>query len=126
MTLSSLGQELLQNFDTLNKDVIDVLTQDIIRSQSWAAKEFRSYDIKSAVPKIIYGKKHFENESIDYVKSIWLNIGVRLLPLDPQKSLSLDNYCLTSLDIRKVMCRVWKRFHCTREYESALAHYQME
>ena len=77
VTLSSLGQELLQNFDTLNKDVIDVLTQDIIRSQSWAAKEFRSYDIKSTVPKIIYGKKHFENESIDYVKSLWLNMGFK-------------------------------------------------
>jgi hypothetical protein len=58
--------------------------------------------------------------------SIPMNTGVRLLPLDPKKPLSLDNYCLTSLDIRKVMCRVWKRFHCTSEYESALAHYQME
>ena len=77
VTLSPLGQDLLQNFDTLNKDVIDVLTQDIIRSQSWTAKEFRSYDIKSAVPRVNYGKKHFENESIDYVKSIWMNMGFK-------------------------------------------------
>ena len=76
-TISSLGQELLQNFDSINKDVIDVLTQDIIRSRSWSNKEFRSYDIKSQVPKIIYGKKHFENESIDYVKSVWLNMGFK-------------------------------------------------
>lgn len=77
VTISSLGQELLQNFDSLNKDVIDVLTQDIIRSNSWSNKEFRSYDIKSPVPKIIYGKKHFENEAIDYVKSVWLNMGFK-------------------------------------------------
>jgi len=76
-TVSSLGQELLQNFDSINKDVIDVLTQDIIRSKSWTNREFRSYDIKSQVPKIIYGKKHFENEAIDYVKSVWLNMGFK-------------------------------------------------
>ena len=58
--------------------------------------------------------------------SIPMNTGVRLLPLDPNKPLSLENYCLTSLAIRKVMCRVWKQFHCTSEYESALGHYQME
>ena len=77
VTISTLGQELLQNFDSINKAVIDVLTQDIIRNKSWTSKEFRSYDIKSAVPKITYGKKHFENEAIDYVKSIWLNLGFK-------------------------------------------------
>ncbi|HYD03256.1 MAG TPA: phenylalanine--tRNA ligase subunit alpha [Alphaproteobacteria bacterium] len=77
VTLSKDGFELLQNFDTLSKDVIDTLTQDIIRSKSWNGKEFRSYDIKSNVPKISYGKKHFENEAIDYVKSIWMNLGFK-------------------------------------------------
>ena len=52
--------------------------------------------------------------------AIPVDTGVRLVPLDPKKPLSLDNYCLTSLAIRKVMCRVWKRFHCTKEYESAM------
>ncbi|MGV8086273.1 MAG: phenylalanine--tRNA ligase subunit alpha [Candidatus Woesearchaeota archaeon] len=77
VTISALGNELLQNFDSIDKDVIDGLTQDIIRNRSWTTKEFRSYDIKSQVPKITYGKKHFENESIDYVKSIWLNLGFK-------------------------------------------------
>jgi phenylalanyl-tRNA synthetase alpha chain len=77
VTLSALGFELLNNVPDLNKDVIDVLTQDIIRNKSWNNKEFRSYDIKSAVPKVNYGKKHFENEAIDYAKSIWLNMGFK-------------------------------------------------
>lgn len=77
ITLTPIGQELLKNFDSINKDVIDTLTQDILKSKSWSGKEFRSYDLKSAVPKINYGKKHFENEAIDYVKSIWLNLGFR-------------------------------------------------
>ena len=51
---------------------------------------------------------------------------VRLLLLDPKKPLSLDNYVLTTLAIRQVMCRVWKRSHCTREYASVLSHYQNE
>jgi hypothetical protein len=58
--------------------------------------------------------------------AVHVNTGVRLLPLDPKKALSLDNYCLTSLAIRKVMCRVWKQFCCTSEYESALGHCQTE
>ena len=57
--------------------------------------------------------------------NIPMNTGVRLLPLDPKKPLSLDNCCLTSLAIRKVTSRVWKQFHCTREYDSALGHYQV-
>jgi phenylalanyl-tRNA synthetase alpha chain len=77
VTLSKDGFELLQNFDSINKNVIDSLTQDIIKSRSWNGKEFRSYDLKSQVPKIVYGKKHFENEAIDYVKSIWMNLGFK-------------------------------------------------
>jgi phenylalanyl-tRNA synthetase alpha chain len=77
VTISVLGNELLHNFGSITADVIDVLTQEIIRNKSWNNKEFRSYDIKSQVPKIIYGKKHFENESIDYVKSVWLNLGFK-------------------------------------------------
>lgn len=77
ITLTSLGQSVVQNTGSLNKDVIDSLTQDIIRNKSWINKEFRSYDVKAQVPKITYGKKHFENEAIDYIKSIWLNLGFR-------------------------------------------------
>lgn len=51
-----------------------------------------------------------------------MNTAVRLLPLDPTKPLSLENCFLASLAIRKVACRVWKQFHCTSEYASALSH----
>lgn len=51
--------------------------------------------------------------------------GVRLLPLDPKEPLSEKNYCLTSLDARKVMCRIWKRFHCESEYRKTLEHYKI-
>ena len=75
VSLTQIGNELLQNADTMNKDVIDTLTQDVIKSKVWADKDFRTYDVKTQVPRINYGKKHFENEAVDYIKSIWLNLG---------------------------------------------------
>jgi len=75
VSLTALGQELIQSSASLNKEVIDSLTQEVIKNKSWLNKEFRTYDIKTPVPKINYGKKHFENEAIEYIKSIWLNLG---------------------------------------------------
>lgn len=77
ITLTQLGIEVVSNAGALGKDVIDSLTQDIIRSKAWLNKEFRQYDVKSQVPKINYGKKHFENEAIEYIKTIWLNLGFK-------------------------------------------------
>ena len=54
-----------------------------------------------------------------------IGTGARLIPFDPKKPLSLDNFILASLAIRKVMCRVWRQFHCTSEYNRALSHYQV-
>ncbi|MGV8151046.1 MAG: phenylalanine--tRNA ligase subunit alpha [Candidatus Woesearchaeota archaeon] len=76
-TLTQLGQQITNTSTTLNKEVIDSLNQDIIRNKSWLNKEFRSYDIKSQVPKITYGKKHFETEAIEYIRSIWTNLGFK-------------------------------------------------
>lgn len=44
----------------------------------------------------------------------------RLLPLDPTKPLSVDNYHVASLGTRKLMCRVWKGLGCAREYAKVL------
>jgi phenylalanyl-tRNA synthetase alpha chain len=75
--LTSIGIELLNNAENLQKITIDTLTPDIIKNKSWLNKEFRSYDMKGQVPRINYGRQHFENEAIDYIKSIWLNLGFK-------------------------------------------------
>lgn len=49
-----------------------------------------------------------------------ISTNVRLLPLEPKRPLSMGNFILASLAIRKVMCRVWKQFECTTEYGRAL------
>ncbi|GIU69337.1 MAG: phenylalanine--tRNA ligase subunit alpha [Candidatus Woesearchaeota archaeon] len=78
VNLTSLGQAVINSSaKVLEKEVIDSLTQEIIKTKGWMNKEFRRYDINSQVPKIAYGKKHFENEAIEYIKSIWLNLGFK-------------------------------------------------
>lgn len=76
LTLTPLGKEVLNLLgSSINQDVIESLSQDIIKSRSWQGKDFRTYDLSSPLPRMSYGKKHFENESIEYVKKIWLELG---------------------------------------------------
>jgi len=72
--LTQLGQDLI-NSEVLDKDVVDKITQPILKDKSWKDKEFRSYDVKINVPKINYGKRHFVNQPIIYMKKIWTDLG---------------------------------------------------
>ncbi len=75
-TLTDLGRQVLESVGASDgKDVIDSLTADMIRSKSWMGKTFRNYDLNAPVPRSNYGKIHFENESVSYAKSIWLEMG---------------------------------------------------
>jgi phenylalanyl-tRNA synthetase alpha chain len=75
--LTELGSRILRSFSTQNKDVIESLTPELLKSKMWQGKDFRTYDLKASVPRMNYGKKHFENEAIDYVKSIWVSLGFK-------------------------------------------------
>ena len=72
--LKKLGQELIKE-DISKIEVIDRVTPQILREKSWKDKEFRPYDVKINVPKIDYGKRHFVNQSISYMKRIWTDLG---------------------------------------------------
>jgi len=73
--LTSLGKNLPRS--GVKSDLIESLTPKIIASESWKGKKFRRYDILSSVPKIYGGKKHFVNQSIDYAKKIWVELGFK-------------------------------------------------
>lgn len=75
--LTPAGNEVVQSALNFTEDVIDSVTRDIIKNKSWSTKEFRTYDMNASVPRINYGKAHFENEAIDYMKSIWLSLGFK-------------------------------------------------
>jgi len=75
-TTTNLGDILLkQNFKI--KEMIEILTPDLIKNKLWKGKKFRRYDIISPVPKISGGKRHFVNQSTDYARKIWTDMGFK-------------------------------------------------
>jgi len=54
---------------------IEKLSPEILKSGLWKKMKFRPYDIHANVPLLNIGKEHFVNETIDYLKSIWVSLG---------------------------------------------------
>jgi phenylalanyl-tRNA synthetase alpha chain len=73
--LTALGKEIVK--EDLGDNLIEQLTPKMINSETWKGKKFRRYDIVSPVPRIYGGKRHFVNQSIDYGKRIWLDMGFK-------------------------------------------------
>ncbi len=70
--LTKLGESLAGK--EIKVDLIEEVTPEIIKD--WKrGKKFRKYDLESNVPKINGGKKHFVNQSIEYAKKIWTDLG---------------------------------------------------
>ena len=74
--LTELGKKIIEQ-KIEEKNIIDRLTPEIIKSSSWKNKKLRSYDVKINVPDISGGKIHFVNQAIQYVKRIWLDMGFK-------------------------------------------------
>ncbi len=75
--LTELGEKLMKQNPASSKDMIELITPNLIKSNGWKGKKFRRYDIESPVPKISGGKKHFVNQATDYAKRIWLEMGFK-------------------------------------------------
>jgi phenylalanyl-tRNA synthetase alpha chain len=75
--LTEIGKELVKEDLSKLKDLIETLTPEMILKESWKGKRFRKYDIKSPVPAISGGKRHFVNQAIDYARKIWTELGFK-------------------------------------------------
>ncbi|VVB78945.1 Phenylalanine--tRNA ligase alpha subunit [uncultured archaeon] len=75
-SITKLGEQLVKN-DFSHSNMIEGVTPALIKSEAWHGKKFRRYDITSPVPKIYGGKRHFVNQSTDYAKNIWLEMGFK-------------------------------------------------
>jgi len=75
ISLTELGKELAGK--EINVDLIEEITPEIIRY--WKrGRKFRKYDIRTKAPRPLNGgKKHFVNQSIEYAKRIWLDMGFK-------------------------------------------------
>lgn len=73
--VTNFGEQILSQSGKIEKDLIEKLTPEMIKTGSWKGKKFRRYDITSPLPKISGGKRHFVNQAIDYARKIWLELG---------------------------------------------------
>ena len=72
--VTNLGKQVSKvKLDT--SELIEAVTSKLIKTGKWKNKKFRKYDITSQVPKIDGGKRYFVNQSIEYGKKIWLEMG---------------------------------------------------
>jgi phenylalanyl-tRNA synthetase alpha chain len=56
-------------------EMIEKLTPTIIKSGEWQKKKFRRYDVSVNVPQIYGGRIHYVDQSVRYIKKIWLELG---------------------------------------------------
>jgi phenylalanyl-tRNA synthetase alpha chain len=73
--LTAVGKELLK--EKIDVDYIEKLTPTILKTGLWKKRKFRQYDVEINVPKIHGGKRHFVNQSIDYIKKVWMDLGFK-------------------------------------------------
>ncbi|MCM2324918.1 MAG: phenylalanine--tRNA ligase subunit alpha [Candidatus Woesearchaeota archaeon] len=73
--LTSAGKKI--DLNKLNEEVIDKLDSKMLKEGSYKGKDFRHYDVEINVPAISGGRRHFVNQVIEYIKSIWLELGFR-------------------------------------------------
>jgi phenylalanyl-tRNA synthetase alpha chain len=75
ITLTKLGEKISSM--KLDEDLIEQVTSKLINSQGWKGKKFRRYDLSSQSSKLYGGKTHFVNQSVEYGKRIWLDMGFK-------------------------------------------------
>ncbi len=74
--LTDLGKKIKEK-NISSSGFVDSLTPEMLRTGAWKKKRFRAYDIRADVPKISGGKRHFINQTIEYIKRVWLDMGFR-------------------------------------------------
>ena len=75
-SLTDVGKKLAQASGKLG-EVIDHVTPQLLASGSWRGKSFRRFDVAASVPRMSGGRPHIVSETMEYVKSIWLEMGFK-------------------------------------------------
>ena len=75
ISLTKIGEDLQKL--KISSDVVDKLSSKDLKSGSWKKKDFRRYDVEINVPLVSGGKRHFTLQAVEYIKSIWLELGFK-------------------------------------------------
>lgn len=69
------GKKIMK-LDIRPVELIEQITPELLKSEkNWKGKKFRRYDVSSPLPKIYGGKRHFVNQSMDYARKVWSEMG---------------------------------------------------
>ena len=75
--ITNMGKEII-NSKIKGPELLEQLTPETLKKDSlWKGKKFRRYDVLSPLPSISGGKRHFVNQSIDYARGIWTDMGFK-------------------------------------------------
>jgi len=79
VNITKQGKDLVSKHkdEISNFDLIERIDEQVIQKKLWQKKEIRAYDVTINVPSISGGRKHFVNQSIEYIKRIWLDLGFK-------------------------------------------------
>ncbi len=72
--LTELGVQLAKQ-KLQNIDFIESLTPELLKSQGWKSKKFRTYDVAINVPQIFAGRKQEYRKFLDEVRNKFLSLG---------------------------------------------------
>jgi len=73
--IKEVGREIIKQDLSKYDNMVEEVTPEIIKKDSWRGKTFRRYDVSSQVPRIYGGKRHFVNQSISYARNVWSEMG---------------------------------------------------
>jgi phenylalanyl-tRNA synthetase alpha chain len=74
--LTEPGKKLIGEKLT-SENMIEQITPEVLQGEAWKGKKFRRYDVTSSVPLMSGGKRHFVNQSIDYARTVWTEMGFK-------------------------------------------------
>lgn len=86
--LTTTGKKLVKT--DLGEAPEERITAQDLKTGAWKNKEYRNYDVTLNVPMKSYGKKHFVNEAIEYIKRVWIELGFQEMQGDMAQSALWD------------------------------------
>ena len=60
-----------------SRNLHESLSPEMIKNQTYKTVRFRAYDVTIDVPPRYGGRRHFVNEAIEFVRSIWIDMGFK-------------------------------------------------
>ncbi|MEX0920333.1 MAG: phenylalanine--tRNA ligase subunit alpha [Candidatus Pacearchaeota archaeon] len=75
--VTPLGKKVMES-DIKEGNLVEQITPEILRKESlWKGKKFRKYDVTLPASQINGGKRHFVNQTSDYMRRIWTDMGFK-------------------------------------------------